>query len=112
MNPIYPKAIGANSGYTVTEGSNDLTMSLQGAARVNASRPTAAHLFGGDPGASVQYTNALPGEDLQYQTLTGGVKEALVLNSVPGPTQTSWTWVVHAPGMTLTKTVAGFVQCH
>ena len=49
----------------------------------------------------MQYSNAMVGQDLQYQVTTSEVKETLVLNTVPAAAQTSWTWLIHAPGLTL-----------
>ena len=101
LKPTFPKQVGGGAGYTVSSGANSLTMSLVGAQAASAVRPTSAALKGSDPASAISYPDALPGQDLQYTVSSGEVKETLLLNSVPAVSQQSWTWKVHAPGMTL-----------
>jgi RHS repeat-associated protein len=103
LKPVFPKQVGGGAGYTVSSGASSLTMSLVGTKSVTAVRPAAASVPGGDTASAISYPGALPGQDLQYQVSTGEVKETLLLNSVPAQSQGSWTWKVHAPGMTLVK---------
>jgi len=102
LRPKFPKSVDGH-GFSVSNGENSLDMTLVGAQPVSAVRPSAASLKDADPASAISYPNALPGQDLQYQVSSGDVKETLLLRSVPAKSQGSWTWKVHAPGMTVVK---------
>jgi RHS repeat-associated protein len=113
-NPLHPQfaaALGTGADYTVNSGSDPVSVSLVGGSSSSTvTKPSAAALHSSEEGlgsdssgvgSAVHYANALPGEDLQYQVTTSQVKETLVLPSVPSASRTTWTWLVHAPGLTV-----------
>ncbi|GAA1216346.1 hypothetical protein GCM10009655_14550 [Rhodoglobus aureus] len=50
---------------------------------------------------SVQYRDVFDDVDLRYDVAAGSVKETLVLKDVPAKGESSWAWLVSAPGLTL-----------
>jgi large repetitive protein len=116
LNPQFAASLGGSADVSVNSGSAPISMSLVGAASVAATRPAASALHSADEGlgsgqaavsSSLQYLNAMPGQDLQYQVTNSEVKETLVLDRVPSAAQTSWTWVIHAPGLVMSASDRG-----
>jgi large repetitive protein len=117
LNPTFAKTLAAGPDFSVNSGSDPVSVSLIGAAAVNAVRPSASALHSSEEGlgsnsavagsSALEYPNALPGQDLQYQVTTSEVKETLVLNTVPAASETSWSWIVHAPGLTMSQSNMG-----
>jgi RHS repeat-associated protein len=116
LNPQFAKSLGTGADLSVNSGSDPVSISLVGAAASSVTKPLASALHSLDEGlgsnqsavaSSVEYSNAFPGQDLQYQVTSSEVKETLVLNSVPSALQSSWTWLIHAPGLTLTASDRG-----
>jgi RHS repeat-associated protein len=107
LNPTFAHTVGGGAGFTVNSHSDPVSISLVGAAAVAGTRPTKALVPGGDASDELQYAGVLPGQDLQYQVTTSEVKETVVLNSVPAIADSSWTWKVQAPGLTLAQDAQG-----
>jgi RHS repeat-associated protein len=110
LAPQFPKRLGGSAAYSVTGNGAAVSMTLVGQQDVAAVRPKASVVPGADASGAITYPNALPGQDLNYQVLAGEVKESLVLNSVPAASQESWSWLVHAPGMTLVQSDHGVID--
>jgi large repetitive protein len=108
LNPVFPAALSPTAGYSVSIGGDSLTMTPVAASASTGARPQTAF-----PGASASseltYPSVWPGQDIQYQVSAGEVKESVVLPQVPAATQTSWSWLVHAPGLTLVKQSTGAI---
>jgi hypothetical protein len=112
LNPRFAQTLGTGADVTVNSGSDPVSMSLVGASSAPVTRPSAAELhssnegLGGDQSAvssAVVYPNAFPGQELQYQVTTSEVKETLVLDSASSVAQSSWSWLIHAPGLTMSQ---------
>jgi RHS repeat-associated protein len=112
LNPTFAKTLGSGPDFTVNSGSNPVSISLLGEAATTGVKPLAKALhsvyegLGSNAdavGSSLEYKDALPGQDLQYQVTTSEVKETLVLNSLSASSQSSWTWLIHAPGLTMSQ---------
>ena len=110
LNPTFASSLGTGADFKVNSGTHPLSVTLLGAASTNAKRPTASELkslnIGQDKkqaaaSSALVYPDAFPGQDLQYQVSNFEVKETLVLNEVPSEALSSWTWVIHAPGLTM-----------
>ena len=87
----------AESGLTVTVDGAELTMMLRGTDAVSLDRRSS-----GDPGEAfdeVVYREALDGVDITYNVDRGGVKETLVLKTVPGAGENRWVWDIDAPDL-------------
>ena len=108
LNPVFPAALSSTAGYSVSSGGDSLTMTPVGVSASTGARPQTAF-----PGASASseltYPSVWPGQDIHYQVSAGEVKESVVLPQVPAATQTSWSWLVHAPGLTLVKQSTGAI---
>jgi RHS repeat-associated protein len=107
LNPKFGAATGGDADYTVDSNSFPVSVSLEGADAVSASRPSAAAVQSGDAKSAVQYSGVRPGQDLQYQVTSSEVKETVVLKTIPDEADSSWTWRIHAPGLTLTQNEHG-----
>jgi RHS repeat-associated protein len=112
MHPVFATQLGSGADVSINTGSYPVSFSLEGESTAPASRPAAAALHSAEEGLGsnsaatgsvVQYTGALPGENLQYQVVPSEVKETLVLSAVPAAAQTAWNWLIHAPGLTLSR---------
>jgi len=110
LNPAFAHATGAGEGFTVNSHSHPVSISLVGAAAAVGARPSKALVAGGDASSELRYAGVLPGQDLQYQVTSSEVKETVVLAAVPDASQSSWTWRVHAPGLTLEQDAQGNEQ--
>ncbi|WP_449648226.1 hypothetical protein [Rhodoglobus sp.] len=82
----------ARDGYRVS-------FALEGSADSRMSRPIANRRLA-DP-SSVEYHDVFDDVDLRYDVEAGSVKETLVLNEIPSKAESSWSWIVSAPGLTL-----------
>ena len=82
----------ARDGYKVS-------FALEGSADSRMSRPIANRRLA-DP-SSIEYHEVFDDVDLRYDVEAGSVKETLVLNEVPSKADSSWAWIVSAPGLTL-----------
>jgi RHS repeat-associated protein len=112
LNPTFARSLGAGPDLSIDSGSAPISINLVGATASTAVKPAASTLHSSAEGlgsndsavdSSVEYKNALPGQDLQYQVTTSEVKETLVLNSLSAANQSSWTWLIHAPGLTMSR---------
>jgi hypothetical protein len=108
LSPVFPKSLGDGSGYSVSAGADALTITPVAASSATATRPASA-LDGGTGSNAISYANVWPGEDVQYQVSSGEVKESVVLDQVPPAVQTSWSWLVHAPGLKLVTQASGAI---
>lgn len=118
-NPLHPSfaaKAGTGKDFTVNSGTHAVTMSLVGAAAVPAARPSTKGVQSREKGltadaaataatSTVTYSSVKPGEDLDYQVSASQVKETLVLDAAPAAGEQSWTWRVHAPGLTMSRSV-------
>jgi len=114
-NPLHPQfaaQLGSGADVSLNTGSYPVSFFLEGESTAAASRPSASVLHSAEEGlgsdasaagSAVQYSGALPGENLQYQVAPSEVKETLVLSAVPAASQTTWSWLIHAPGLTLSR---------
>jgi RHS repeat-associated protein len=106
-NPVTPRfsADSGGSEYSVKSGGYSASFSLVGAKKVAASQAstTDRRVSGGGASSSVAYKGVLSHADLAYEVQPGAVKETLVLSSAPSSTDPSWSWRIHAPGLTLSK---------
>lgn len=110
LSPVFGASTSAGADVSLNNGSGPVTVSLQGAKASAAVRPTLTKLkaaIGGTDAttaaadSSVEFPAVLPGQDLLYQVKASQVKETLLLGTVPAAGQSSWTWTIHAPGLTL-----------
>ena len=109
QNTVHPtfQADGAAAGaFAISSDGYKVSYSLEGAEHANlrVSRSTAS-VTGDD---EVSYASVLPDTDLLYQVQQAGVKETLRLAQVP--TQTSFSWLVKAPSLTLSVNGDGGVD--
>jgi large repetitive protein len=115
LSPHFAAKSGGSADYSVSNGGHDVSFSLVGEKQVSPVRPSQSELAeSGQPGAAAStgltYRGVLPGADLTYQVSNAGVKEALILAAPPSSAHPSWTWRVHAPGLTLKLGRAGSVD--
>lgn len=113
LSPAFAASLGTAADYTLNDGTYTMSVSLLGASSAKGKQATSstslhslADSLNGkttDPATALLYANAFPGQDLQYQVSASEVKETLVLNSVPSADSSSWTWLIHAPGLTMSK---------
>jgi RHS repeat-associated protein len=109
LNPKFAKKAGGVSDYSVNSNSYPVSVGLVGAAASTAKSGTATDADGNTLNAVV-YPDVRPGQDLQYQVAAGQVKETVVLDSAPAAGQSSWTWRIHAPRLTLSQDAQGNYQ--
>jgi RHS repeat-associated protein len=115
-NPLSPqfssKANGADGVFSVSHGKYAVSFSLQGAAAVAPGAPSKANQLATDSSTAngVSYPGVLPGADLAYKVDTGNVKEAIVLAAPPTAAAPSYTWTIHAPGLTASKDADGDIN--
>lgn len=109
--PKFAKQSGGSGEYSVTVAGHTVSFGLEGADAVPAGDVPAGDISANSSSSSdaVAYDDVLPGEDLTYQVQPSGVKETLVLHSAPVSASPSWTWRIHAPGLTLSKDYAGSI---
>jgi hypothetical protein len=106
LSPTFaPSTGGDGSDYSVTVGGSTVSFNLVGAASSVAASPSSVDLGsqGGSAASGVAYKNVQPGTDLVYQVTNAGVDESLVLAAPPSSVKPSWTWDIHAPGLSLSK---------
>jgi len=107
VSPSFAAVSGTGSDYAVSDSSgHQISFTLQGEQPVDASTVPTQDVSAGSgetSSNSVAYPGVVPNGDLTYQVSASGVKESLVLQAPPAEAAPSWTWVVHAPGLTLSK---------
>ena len=108
LNPVFPAALSSSAGYSVSSGGDSLTITPVGATASTGVRPQTA-FAGASASSELSYPSVWPGQDIHYQVSAGEVKESVVLPQLPAATQTSWSWLVHAPGLTLVKQSTGAI---
>ena len=94
-----PTADGGNT-VTVTREGHEVGLSLVGAEEGSTDAP----FWAWDDFSSLAYRDVLPDADLEYTITAGSVKEALVLNTAPKATKSSWMWRIDAGDLTPTLT--------
>ncbi|WP_158864170.1 PA14 domain-containing protein [Leifsonia sp. AG29] len=112
LAPKFASASGASGGdYQVTADGHTVSFSLVGEQQQPAGVASSVQrqFSGGDAGSSVAYDNVAANTDLTYQVTPGQVKETLILNAQPTSSSPSYSWSVHAPGLTLAKDKLGDV---
>lgn len=115
-HPLSPKfssnASGATGVFSVSSGKYSVSFSLKDAKSAAAGVPSKLdQLVSGATGSDgVSYLNVLPGTDLAYKVDTGSVKEAIVLAAPPSSAAPSYTWTIHAPGLTAAKDADGDIN--
>jgi len=117
MNPTFASKAGQGADVQLGSGPSAVSFSLVGAAASAAARPAASSMHSEQEGlgsnaaaskaSALEYADVFPGQDLQYQVVPSEVKETLVLRSLPSAGQTSWTWRVHAPGLSMSESDRG-----
>jgi large repetitive protein len=90
-------------GYTVS-------YSLEGASSSDMYRPLPWAKTSGIGTSKVSYPDVFDGVDLEYEVQRSAVKETLKLDKAPGKKVKSYSWRVHAPGLTLSVDDFGGVQ--
>ncbi len=117
LSPHFAKSLGGESDFTVSHGHSTVSFALQGATDSAAARPSRSALkalaaVGSATNTisdSLTYPAIHNGQDLNYAVEANGVRTNVVLDSPPTASAPSWTWTVHAPGLTLTKTNVGAI---
>jgi RHS repeat-associated protein len=116
LSPTFAKTLGAGADFTANSGTDPVSVDLLGAASASAITPSASVLHAEDEGlgtnqsavsSALEYPGVFSGQDLQYQVTASEVKETLVLNAVPSAALSSWTWLIHAPGLTMSQSDRG-----
>ncbi|RUQ10137.1 PA14 domain-containing protein [Curtobacterium sp. HSID17257] len=118
LQPEFASSTGVDGpDYTVTSSSTGdrVSFELEGERDADAHVPTKDQLAASDqPGAKasrgVSYDDVLPGTDMSYQVDAGGVKEALILAQAPKAAKPSYSWKVHAPGLTVQDGPVGSIK--
>jgi hypothetical protein len=105
LNPVFGAKANAGKLLSVSQNSFTVSFALQGAAAAPASQVATAAAAGSE----VSYPAVFPNTTLGYQVQPGAVKESLLLAQAP-PVGTAWTWVVSAPGLSLSKSDAGEID--
>lgn len=111
-HPLSPKFAGKSGApsadYQVSSAGHTVSFSLEGEKPKTAGRATAVQrrISGGSSGSSIAYAGVESGVDLAYEVTAGQVKETLILNHAPSSAAPSWSWDVHAPGLSLTTSSA------
>jgi RHS repeat-associated protein len=105
LSPTFAATSGGDSEYTVTSGGFTASEGLIGASSVAAGTPSDVDspAVGSSASSSVAYDGVLPGGNLVYQVNPDGVKESLVLTHALSSLTPSWSWLIHAPNLTLSK---------
>lgn len=112
LSPKFASASGSSGGdYQVAANDHTVSFSLDGEKEQPAGQASDAQreITGGDAGSSVAYDNVATNTDLTYQVTPGQVKETLILNKEPSSAHPSYSWTVHAPGLTLAMDKLGDV---
>lgn len=98
LSPEFAPSAADTDALSVSRDGHDVSMSLVGAVDGDVAAP----FWFWDDHAELTYKDVKPGMDLEYQVQSGGIKENLVLKSVP--TTNAWLWRLD-PG-SLTPTLA------
>jgi hypothetical protein len=112
LSPTFGSSTLGSSDLTVSANGDPVTFNLVGADASDAGAPSSADLGtdSSDAGSAVAYKDIQPGIDLLDQVTPSGVNQSLVLGSAPTSADPSWTWDIHAPGLTLSKGDRGEVD--
>jgi hypothetical protein len=63
-----------------------------------------------DTSANVSYKEVFDDVDLDYEVQSAGVKEQLVVDSLPSQSDASWSWLIDAPGLDLQANEVGDIE--
>lgn len=88
LRPRFAADAGDDRAVAVEVDGHDVAFSLEGAR----SGEVAAPFWWWDAQDTLTYRDVLPGADLEYVVLPGGVKETLILEALPPDERISWTW--------------------
>lgn len=103
-HPLQPSFGGSATDedvFQVARGDYSVSFTLEGASGSVGRQPT---LRRQDlPRNVLVYNDVMAGVDLVYEVAPDRVKEVLVLEALPAPGETTWTWTVDAPGLSLVK---------
>ncbi len=109
LSPRFADNASANGVFSVARGSYTVSFSLDGAKSRVAQRRPVSPLDAGMTTVSgdLAYLGVFDGVDLSYQVGRNQVKEALILAQAPLAANSTFTWSVTAPGLTLVKNADG-----
>ncbi len=113
LSPSFSANAGSADGvFSVSRSNYKVSFSLNGTSSAAAGAPSAKDRVaaGASTSDSVAYPAVLPGADLTYKVETGTVKEAIVLDAPPTAAAPSYTWTIHAPGLTAAKDADGDIN--
>jgi hypothetical protein len=99
LNPTFAQQADAEGAFSVSRDGYQVDFTLDGAASSSFSRVSFPRQDTG--GDTVVYRDVFENTDLQYKIEKGGVKEALILDSVPAYPDSYWLWHIDANALTL-----------
>lgn len=103
LSPEFASSAADTAALSVTRDGHDVSMSLIGAVDGDVAAP----FWFWDDHTELTYRDVKPGVDLEYEVQSGGIKENLVLKSVP--TTNAWVWRLDPGSLTPTLKEDGSV---
>lgn len=99
LDPSFAPNADEEGAFSVSRDGYEISFTLDGAASSSFSRvATPRQTTTGD---TILYRDVFEGTDLEYKIQQGGVKESLILDSVPDKQDARWVWHIDANALTL-----------
>ena len=99
LDPEFAARADEEAALTLSRGGYTISFTLEGAASSPFSRTALPR--GQTSSDQIAYHDVFENVDLTYELTHSGVKETLVLDAVPAPGDTTWTWRVDANALDL-----------
>ncbi len=107
LDPTFAPTASDEGVVTVERDGYEVLVTLEGAADSPAQQVLVPKT--GDSG-EVTYNEVFEGVDLEFEMQPAGVKENLVLEAAPSESDTEWSWLIDADGLTLDENEAGDIE--
>ncbi len=102
LHPSFLDTATATNAVSVEQDGYKVSYTLQGAAAAKLKRPLPTAVRNKAGADQVSYPGVFDKADLHYQVQPSAVKETIELSGVPKSSQSTYSWLVSAPGLTLT----------
>lgn len=106
LNPTFASKVDGDSLYSITDGVYSISFGLENSSGSDLAKSMVRRSSEGANRAS--YQSVFDSTDINFDVLPGQVKETLVLKRLPK--ETSWTWTISAPGLSLSKNEYGDIE--
>ena len=106
LSPTFAESSGEVDGVTVTKDDATVSFTLQNVDEVEA---VAEKSEGAEVDDTLLMEDVVPGIDLEYEVLRGGVKETLILSKAPRVAP-AFTWLMDTGGLAPTLGEGGMVE--